>query len=65
MFRYFRNSLVVICLIAAAAAVLLMPAPASAQILYGSLTGTVTDQQKAAMPGVTVTAINTGTDQGD
>ena len=61
MFRYFRNSLAVICLIAAAAAVLLMPAPASAQILYGSLTGTVTDQQKAAMPGVTVTAINTGT----
>jgi hypothetical protein len=51
----------VICLIAAAAAVLLMPAPASAQILYGSLTGAVTDQQKAAMPGVTVTAINTGT----
>ena len=38
-----------------------MPAPASAQILYGSLTGTVTDQQKAAMPGVTVTATNTGT----
>ncbi len=63
MFRYFRNSLAAICLIAAAAAVLLMPAPASAQILYGSLTGTVTDQQKAAMPGVTVTAINTGTTQ--
>jgi len=61
MFRYFRNSLAAICLIAAAAAVLLTPAPASAQILYGSLTGTVTDQQKAAMPGVTVTATNTGT----
>jgi hypothetical protein len=63
MFRYFRKSLVAICLIAAAAAVMLMPAPAAAQILYGSLTGTVTDQQKAAMPGVTVTAINTGTTQ--
>ena len=65
MFRYFRNSLAAICLIAAAAAVVLMPAPAAAQILYGSLTGTVTDQQKAAMPGVTVTATNTGTDRGD
>jgi hypothetical protein len=61
MFRYFRKSLVAICLIAAAAAVMLVPAPAAAQALYGSLTGTVTDQQKAAMPGVTVTAINTGT----
>ena len=61
MLRYFRKSLVAICLIAAAAAVMLMPAPAAAQILYGSLTGTVTDQQKAAMPGVTVTATNTGT----
>jgi hypothetical protein len=61
MFRYFRNSMAAICLIAAAAAVMLMPAPAAAQALYGSLTGTVTDQQKAAMPGVTVTAINTGT----
>ena len=61
MFRHFRNSLAAICLIAAAVAVMLVPAPAAAQILYGSLTGTVTDQQKAAMPGVTVTAINTGT----
>ena len=52
-----------VCLIAAAAALVLIPQPAAAQTLYGSLTGTVTDQQKAAMPGVTVTAINTGTDQ--
>ena len=61
MFRYCRMSMVAICLIAAAAAVMLTPQPAAAQILYGSLTGNVTDQQKAAMPGVTVTAINTGT----
>jgi len=61
MFRHFRTSMVAICLIATAAAVMLMPQPAAAQILYGSLTGTVTDQQKAAMPGVTVTATNTGT----
>ena len=50
MVRYFRKSLVAICLIVAAAALLAHPAPAAAQILYGSLTGTVTDQQKAAMP---------------
>jgi hypothetical protein len=61
MFRNFRMSMVAFCLIAAAAAVLLMPQPAAAQILYGSITGTVTDQQKAAMPGVAVTATNTGT----
>ena len=61
MSRYLRNSMAAICLIAAAAAVMLMPAPAAAQTLYGSLTGAVVDQQKAAMPGVTVTAINTGT----
>ena len=63
MFRYARKSLVAVCLIAAAAALVLIPQPAAAQALYGSLTGTVTDQQKAAMPGVTVTATNTGTTQ--
>ena len=61
MFRYFRNSVVAVCLIAAAAALMLMPQPAAAQALYGSITGAVTDQQKAAMPGVTVTATNVGT----
>ncbi len=61
MVRYFTKSAVAIVLIAAAAAVLLMPAPAAAQALYGSITGTVTDPQKAAMPGVTVTATNAGT----
>ena len=61
MFRYFRKSMVAVCLIAAAAALVLMPQPAAAQALYGSITGAVTDQQKAAMPGVTVTATNVGT----
>ena len=61
MFRYFRKSMVAVCLIAAAAALMLMPQPAAAQALYGSITGAVTDQQKAAMPGVTVTATNVGT----
>ncbi len=35
--------------------------PSSAQTLYGSVTGTVNDPQGAALPGVTVTAVNTGT----
>jgi hypothetical protein len=42
-------------------AALVAPPPASAQALYGSITGTVTDQQGAAIPGATVTATNTGT----
>jgi hypothetical protein len=42
-------------------AVLLAPPPASAQVLYGSVVGTVTDQQGGAIPGATVTATNTGT----
>ena len=32
-----------------------------AQVLYGSIVGNVTDQQGAALPGVTVTITNTGT----
>jgi hypothetical protein len=41
---------------------LVVSAPAaSAQTLYGSITGTVTDAQRAALPGVAVTATNTGT----
>jgi hypothetical protein len=42
-------------------AALVVPPPASAQALYGSITGTVTDQSGAAIPGATVTATNTGT----
>lgn len=42
-------------------AALLAPLPASAQTLYGSITGTATDQQGAPIPGATVTATNTGT----
>ena len=40
-------------------AALIAPLPASAQTLYGSITGTVTDQQGAPIPGATVTATNT------
>jgi hypothetical protein len=45
----------------ALAAVVSAPALTNAQTLYGSITGTVNDPQGAALPGVTVTAINTGT----
>jgi hypothetical protein len=40
---------------------LLVPLPAAAQTLYGSITGTVSDTQGAAVPGAGVTATNTGT----
>jgi hypothetical protein len=42
-------------------AALVAPPPASAQVLYGSIVGTVSDPQGAAIPGATVTATNTGT----
>ena len=42
-------------------AALIAPLPASAQTLYGSITGTVTDQQGAPVPGAAVMATNTGT----
>ena len=45
----------------ALAAVVSAPALTDAQTLYGSITGTVNDPQGAALPGVTVTAVNTGT----
>jgi hypothetical protein len=37
------------------------PAPLLAQAVYGTLLGTVTDSQGAAMPGATVTVTETGT----
>jgi len=38
-------------------------APAAAQVLYGSITGTVEDPSGSVVPGAKVTAINTGTGQ--
>src|SRR5512139_1067639 len=40
---------------------LLVASPSHAQALYGSIVGQVTDPQKAALPGVSVTATNSGT----
>jgi len=42
-------------------ALLALPSPGHAQVLYGSIIGQVTDPQRAALPGVAVTATNTGT----
>jgi hypothetical protein len=46
---------------AAVVAMTLMAFPASAQVLYGSLTGNITDASGAAVPGVKVEALNTAT----
>jgi hypothetical protein len=45
----------------ACALALLLNAPVSAQVLYGSLTGNVTDPSGAAVPNVRVEAVNTRT----
>jgi hypothetical protein len=42
-------------------AVLALPGPAAAQVLYGSLTGNVTDSSGGAVPGAKVEALNVGT----
>jgi hypothetical protein len=46
---------------AAFAAILLLAGPSAAQVLYGSLTGNVTDPSSAAVPSAAVEAKNTGT----
>ncbi|MGA8578673.1 MAG: carboxypeptidase regulatory-like domain-containing protein, partial [Bryobacteraceae bacterium] len=47
--------------LALALVVLLLPCAVNAQVLYGSLTGNVTDPTGAAIPGAKVEAVNTGT----
>ncbi|HVQ30241.1 MAG TPA: carboxypeptidase-like regulatory domain-containing protein, partial [Vicinamibacteria bacterium] len=43
------------------AALLAPAAPSEAQVLYGSLVGSVADSTKAPVPGATVTIIHKGT----
>jgi hypothetical protein len=50
-----------LCAVLVLVGFVLVPSLAQAQILYGSIVGQVTDPQKAALPGVAVTATNTGT----
>src|SRR5215216_6096458 len=45
----------------AVVAMTLLAVPSSAQVLYGSLTGNVTDASGAAVPGVKVEAANSAT----
>ena len=47
--------------VALAATIWLLPTPAAAQALYGSLTGTIADATGAAVPGATVTIRNEDT----
>ncbi len=53
------HRILVVALVACIA--LVVPARAGAQALYGSLTGSVTDNTGAAIPGVSVTVTNEGT----
>src|SRR2546425_533474 len=55
----FFRAVVVLSLLLAGLAV----QPASAQVLYGSIVGTVTDQSNAVVPSATVSITNTGTNQ--
>jgi Carboxypeptidase regulatory-like domain/TonB dependent receptor len=45
------------------ALIAISPSPATAQVLYGSIVGNVTDQNRAVVPGATVTITNKGTGQ--
>jgi hypothetical protein len=47
--------------IAALCAFSIVAAPVHAQVLYGSIVGNVSDPQGSLIPGVTITATNTGT----
>ena len=57
--RSFRSR--VICVLAISMLGVALSQPARAQVLYGSVTGTITDQTGAVVPGVTVNATNEST----
>ncbi|HZC77334.1 MAG TPA: carboxypeptidase-like regulatory domain-containing protein, partial [Ktedonobacterales bacterium] len=52
--RCVRRLLESACAVALAAGLGLLQAPAAAQVLYGSMTGTITDSTGASVPGATV-----------
>ena len=56
-----QNRLFISLGLALALALLLLPCAATAQVLYGSLTGNVTDPTGATVPGASVEALNQGT----
>src|SRR4030095_16790858 len=56
-----QRLLVPIRLLVAVIFALAIPLVANAQVLYGSVTGNVTDQKGAGLPGVKVTVTNVGT----
>jgi uncharacterized surface anchored protein len=56
-----RTLLASVLALVVAALVVLPPAPAVAQALYGTVAGTVVDDSGAAIPGATVTVVNQGT----
>ena len=55
------RSVAAISLLCLLLGVLAVPQPAAAQVLYGSITGTVTDPSGASLPNAAVQALNTGT----
>ena len=59
--KQFRPLHRVLILVLVACASLVLPAIVSAQALYGSITGAVTDNSGSVIPGVTITATNEGT----
>src|SRR5579862_3304349 len=56
MSKFRLQLIVLVCLLALAGTL-----PLNAQVLYGSLTGNVTDPAGAAVPGAHVEAVNVGT----
>lgn len=55
------ESKLVLASVVATLAILLLALPAQAQILYGSMTGNVTDTTNAILPNAQVRAFNVGT----
>jgi hypothetical protein len=56
--RSISTVLTSVTIAAVATAVFLLPTPTTAQALYGSVTGTITDSTGASVPGATITLTN-------